>query len=81
MRSPPPTWPCCARTTPPNTVCNLTLQPSGGKSRRPRSPPLFCAFPCPFSPEAMADKFAALPIGTDEDAKFRERVVPATPHV
>ncbi len=29
----------------------------------------------------MADKFAALPIGTDEDAKFRERVVPATPHV
>ncbi|MBC8670712.1 hypothetical protein H2135_07485 [Aeromonas hydrophila] len=31
--------------------------------------------PAPFSPEAMADKFAALPIGTDEDAKFRERVV------
>ncbi|MGY3943744.1 replication endonuclease [Aeromonas tecta] len=31
--------------------------------------------PAPFSPEAMADKFAALPIGSAEDAKFRERVV------
>ena len=31
--------------------------------------------PAPFSPEAMADRFAALPIGTDEDAHFRERVV------
>ncbi|QXB54187.1 replication endonuclease [Aeromonas sp. FDAARGOS 1415] len=31
--------------------------------------------PVPFSAEAVADKFAALPIGTAEDAKLRERVV------
>lgn len=31
--------------------------------------------PVPFSPEAAADKFAALPIGGADDAKLRERVV------
>ncbi len=37
--------------------------------------PVLRTSPAPFSPEAMADRFAALPIGTDEDAHFRERVV------
>ncbi|WP_415870056.1 replication endonuclease [Aeromonas caviae] len=37
--------------------------------------PVLRASPAPFSPEAQADKFAALPIGTTEDAKLRERVV------
>lgn len=31
--------------------------------------------PVPFSPEAQADKFAALPIGGAQDAKLRERVI------
>ncbi|HFK2923928.1 TPA: replication endonuclease [Aeromonas hydrophila] len=37
--------------------------------------PVLRTSPAPFSPEAMADRFASLPIGTDEDAHFRERVV------
>ncbi|WP_421333674.1 replication endonuclease [Aeromonas veronii] len=37
--------------------------------------PVLRSSPAPFSPEAVADKFAALPIGGAEDAKLRERVV------
>lgn len=37
--------------------------------------PVLRSSPTPFSPEAQADKFAALPIGGAEDAKLRERVI------
>lgn len=40
-----------------------------------QSAPEISTSPAPFSPEAVADKFAALPIGGADDAKLRERVV------
>ena len=45
------------------------------KAQEPTPAEVVRTSPAPFSPEAQADKFAALPIGGADDAKLRERVV------